>query len=416
MVEIPSIDVDTQPIFAQNELTREEPSGYFYYLNSEARRNLKNYQYRGSDNSLLYKYVLSPLAQFCVEKFIPITMAPNVITLLGLIWMVTSYLVCWWYSPDLEPNENIPRWIFLWLAISLLGYQTLDNMDGKQARRSNSSSPLGLLFDHGCDSVNSILGSAGLIVALGITIHDNPIPVAAAILAPFAAFYVSTWEEYHIGELILPIVNGPSDGVFLNAMMHLLTFAKGTQVWHGTEMFDFMKDYIPSNLLPDGPLRNLDIFSYQLILATLNEIVFKIFAVTRKHKGSYKNLIPFVVMVSGLCTIAWYAPDIFLASPRTALHFATVLFVEMTTSLMLDHMTCQTFQWLRWQQMPLVGIVLALTYFQVDHNVISYWVTAYTWSLGAYLVMKTVLVIQECCTVLNIWCFDIVTPRTKKLT
>ena len=129
-----------------------------------------------------------------------------------------------------------------------------------------------------------------------------------------------------------------------------------------------------------------------------------------------KKLIQFVVMVSGLFTIAWYAPDIYLASPRTALHFATVLFVEMTTSLMLDHMTCQTFQWLRWQQMPLVGIVLALTYFQVDHNVISYWVTAYTWSLGAYLVMKTVLVIQECCTVLNIWCFDIVTPRTKKLT
>jgi len=28
----------------------------------------------------------------------------------------------------------------------------LDAMDGKQARRTKSSSPLGQLFDHGCDS------------------------------------------------------------------------------------------------------------------------------------------------------------------------------------------------------------------------------------------------------------------------
>ncbi len=27
----------------------------------------------------------------------------------------------------------------------------LDEMDGKQARRTGNSSPLGLIFDHGCD-------------------------------------------------------------------------------------------------------------------------------------------------------------------------------------------------------------------------------------------------------------------------
>lgn len=34
-------------------------------------------------------------------------------------------------------------------------YQTLDSIDGKQARRTNSSSPLGELFDHGCDAVSA---------------------------------------------------------------------------------------------------------------------------------------------------------------------------------------------------------------------------------------------------------------------
>ncbi|TYI83488.1 hypothetical protein E1A91_D05G296300v1 [Gossypium mustelinum] len=42
--------------------------------------------------------------------------------------------------------------------ISLMGYfyflyQTFDAVDWKQARRTNSSSPLGELFDHGCDAL-----------------------------------------------------------------------------------------------------------------------------------------------------------------------------------------------------------------------------------------------------------------------
>jgi ethanolaminephosphotransferase len=33
--------------------------------------------------------------------------------------------------------------------------ETLDNMDGKQARKIGASSSLGLLFDHGCDSLSA---------------------------------------------------------------------------------------------------------------------------------------------------------------------------------------------------------------------------------------------------------------------
>lgn len=40
-------------------------------------------------------------------------------------------------------------------ALGLFLYQSLDAIDGKQARRTKSSSPLGELFDHGCDSVST---------------------------------------------------------------------------------------------------------------------------------------------------------------------------------------------------------------------------------------------------------------------
>jgi len=45
----------------------------------------------------------------------------------------------------------------------------LDNMDGKQARKTNASSPLGMMFDHGCDALVTFLFTMGLgtIVRLG---------------------------------------------------------------------------------------------------------------------------------------------------------------------------------------------------------------------------------------------------------
>ena len=50
------------------------------------------------------------------------------------------------------------------MGVSILVYQHLDNLDGKQARKTSkkidileSSSPLGMLFDHGADAVSSFL-------------------------------------------------------------------------------------------------------------------------------------------------------------------------------------------------------------------------------------------------------------------
>lgn len=47
-------------------------------------------------------------------------------------------------------------WCYL-QAFSYLAYRMLDEMDGKQARKTGNSSPLGLLFDHGCDSFTTAL-------------------------------------------------------------------------------------------------------------------------------------------------------------------------------------------------------------------------------------------------------------------
>ena len=54
----------------------------------------------------------------------------------------------------LETSPKIPKKVYLTDFI-----QTLDAVDGKQARRLNLSGPLGELFDHGMDSISTFLVS-----------------------------------------------------------------------------------------------------------------------------------------------------------------------------------------------------------------------------------------------------------------
>lgn len=51
------------------------------------------------------------------------------------------------YSPSTSPSSSS-------FAAGIWLYSTFDNVDGKQARRTGTSSPLGELFDHGCDALN----------------------------------------------------------------------------------------------------------------------------------------------------------------------------------------------------------------------------------------------------------------------
>ena len=59
------------------------------------------------------------------------------------------------YSCFLNFISQAPLWAYIACACGLFIYQSLDAIDGKQARRTNSSSPLGELFDHGCDSLST---------------------------------------------------------------------------------------------------------------------------------------------------------------------------------------------------------------------------------------------------------------------
>ena len=79
----------------------------------------------------------------------------------------------------------------------------MDTYVGKQARRTNTSSPLGQLFDHGIDGLTSIthLSTAQCIVQLTSTYQYMWLQSALQF-----AFFQAQWEEYYTG--ILPHTTG----------------------------------------------------------------------------------------------------------------------------------------------------------------------------------------------------------------
>lgn len=198
-------------------------SMYFgQYVSYEGSFRLHNYEYHGADHSIIYKHLLTPMNEFLLQ-YIPLWVAPNVITLAGLILVSITHCFMIYYCPFLE--REAPTWVYVAAALALFAYQTLDNLDGKQARRTGTSSPLGLLFDHGCDAINVTVGCCTMacVMQFGPTWKSLIMSIAGNM-----TFICATWEEYYTGSLNLPAINGPTEGILIAISLKLLTAALGT--------------------------------------------------------------------------------------------------------------------------------------------------------------------------------------------
>src|ERR1700709_2090615 len=107
-------------------------------------------------------------------------------------------------------------------------YSTMDNVDGKQARRTGTSSGLGELFDHGIDSLNCTLASLCETAAMGLGTSRAGIFTA---LIPCLPMFFSTWETYHTHTLYLGYFNGPTEGLIIAASIMLISGWYGPSVW-----------------------------------------------------------------------------------------------------------------------------------------------------------------------------------------
>ena len=215
-------------------------------------------QYLGSDNSALYRLLLGPIADSLAHR-LPRSLAPNAITLFGLLLITLSSAATVASSPSLSghfsphsttfiphfstaaphhhapvslpsPAGEVSRSNCALYGICLLVYQTLDNLDGRQARRTGSSSPLGLLFDHCADALCTAVGSISTCATFGLA-NEHPLAPLALVSAVCVPLALSTWEQLCTGVFRLPTVNAPSDGLLAQALLMLFTAVLGPGLW-----------------------------------------------------------------------------------------------------------------------------------------------------------------------------------------
>jgi ethanolaminephosphotransferase len=197
------------------------------YITPRGLKGLEQYQYKSAGYTWLDD-LHTPFWNGVVER-LPLWLAPNLITLVGTAGLIASYFLYGFYLPDLQGAA--PWWVFFLGGFSVLFYLHLDCIDGKQARRTKSSSPLGQLFDHGCDALSVHLIVTNLAAALGMSLGWRATLFSVGVMGPWA---LAHWEEYHSG-----VMNygtgywGVLEANYLVVAGHWVTMLLGHQVWSG---------------------------------------------------------------------------------------------------------------------------------------------------------------------------------------
>lgn len=173
---------------SKSRTTRRKTPGSNYVLTDKVKKGLATWQYHSGGYTKL-DLILDPFWAWC-QTLMPQWMAPNLITLTGLFCVGGGALLLRMFDPTF--SQTAPAWVY---AVALLGhflYQTLDAVDGKHARATKSSSPLGQLFDHGCDAFTTNI--VGNLNCHCMQYAGSPWTVFNTVLN-FQCFFLAQWEE-----------------------------------------------------------------------------------------------------------------------------------------------------------------------------------------------------------------------------
>lgn len=205
-------------------------------LPQETLANMRRFQYKSTDASIFYGKCLSP----CLNKFMnyfPTFIAPNLITLFSLICNIIGAVITYLDAGFDFSLQLKSRTCFI-IGTTQFLYLLLDNIDGKQARKTGTSSPFGMLMDHGCDIFTNIFTAFNLSHLM--MVGNKDIYSFSVFFGLILGFYMMTYEEYTIGEMHFPPINGTDEGnLFVSLFGVILAFTG--QEWLCSDIYDPLK-------------------------------------------------------------------------------------------------------------------------------------------------------------------------------
>ncbi|KAJ2786644.1 hypothetical protein GGI15_001359 [Coemansia interrupta] len=381
-------------------LTSYFPSGD-EYVTEDALKNLRNYRYRAVDKSFLTKYLYRHYWE------------PNLITLTGLSFEIFDVLLVLLIMPDLEGPG--PAWLYFAFGIGMWLYSTFDNVDGKQARRTGTSSPLGELFDHGCDALNCTI--AGIVEASAFACGISWQTVAIVFFTTMT-FFFSTWEEYHTGVLYLGYVNGPTEILTLAVLACFASGIWGPAIWHvpAAQGLPLIGRLFPETWeLMDALLMFTAIamlFGHCLVCCV------NVYAACKEQNRNFFATLPQLIqyaVFAGSCYIWLSNTTTIFVNNHLVLFMITAgtAFGRIVSKIILAHLTEMQFPSYTVQMVPLVlGAVFARLGWFTPSTELIFLIISFLFVVVAYFHWALV-VIERFCEFLGINCLTI-TPRKQR--
>ncbi|XP_034618779.1 ethanolaminephosphotransferase 1-like isoform X1 [Trachemys scripta elegans] len=330
------------------------------YVTAHQRAGFRRYQYSAVDTNPLSVYVMQPLWNRIV-KIVPLWIAPNLLTFSGFLMILINYFLLSFYDWDYTASGAspgiVPTWVWLFGACTTFCAYALDSIDGKHARRTQSSSPLGELFDHGLDSwATSIFILSYFSICsrdngkTGTSVHTMYISLSIVLLN----FMFSHWEKYNTGVLFLPWGYDLSQVTLI--AMYLVTAAVGVEVWHKPFLFGYyITDILVILLIGCSIFLSLPQTLYNIHKAHLKK--------TLKKDSLYEGLLPLVspVLLFALLTI-WVilSPcDILAKQTRLFLWMVGVVFSNVICRVIICQMSDTRSEAFHWLLFPLALVIYA---------------------------------------------------------
>ena len=187
--------------------------------------------------------ILSPFWE-AVAHVVPSNVAPNVLTLAGLLCTIQAFYLCYSYM------AARPQLVTVAAAALVFAYQTLDALDGIQARRTSNASPVGALWDHACDNVAIVFVSLVGCYVIGLT---EPITMWYVVQFFSIGLMLVHLDALPKGQLRFGLLTGPGEAIFVFLAV-LLSYAffgapHLQALWAGYNAVPLVKVLItPSNL------------------------------------------------------------------------------------------------------------------------------------------------------------------------
>ncbi|KAK7098493.1 cholinephosphotransferase 1-like [Littorina saxatilis] len=372
-------------------------------LSDSQLKRLSEHKYSAGGVSLLDPF-MQPFWKWLVEQ-VPVWVAPNLLTIFGLVLNIVTTFLLIYYSPDAK--SAIPGWALFIAALGLFIYQSLDAIDGKQARRTKSNTPLGELFDHGCDSVSMVFVTLGACMVLNLGNEMNLL-LFENLVALFL-FYCAHWQTYVSGTLRFGLID-VTEGQMSVILVYLVTALFGPNIW----ALKVPLLGVQVKMLPVA----FSIFGFILQLKDNFTIIFMEGGIG-KNKSTVAGtstifpLFPMAIVIGLAVMVAFKSPThVYENHPSLYILVFGILIAKVTNRLVVAHMTKSEMD--LWDSGMLGPAMLVVN--QYFNSVISEYLI-----LWLALVFVTVdvcrysfTVCREICSFLGIYCFTITSKPPKQ--